>query len=184
MRRHGFTLIEIIVVIGIISLLAVVGLTSYNRVQANARDAKRMGNMQELRSALMLYKTLNGTFPTDFDSDCQGWDASSADSDSDGNFFIDGLAKTTILKSVPRDPLVDQTTDPCAGHNAEGFDYYYYRYIPQTINAAWGCPNKAFIIIGTDMETSDGRHPDSPGWDECTGRDWYEVFDYVVGLYE
>lgn len=186
MKRHAFTLIEIIVVIGLISLLSVVGLTAYNRVQANARDAKRMGDMQELRTALLLYKSLHNTFPTDFDNDCSGWDASSANSDgpADTNFFIDGLAKANILKSVPRDPLVNQTTNPCQGHAGEGYDYYYYRYTAATAsNVSNGCQPRAFIILATDMETSTGRHPDSPGWDECT-RDWHTNFDYVIGMYE
>lgn len=185
MKRHGFTLIEIIVVIVLISLLSIIGVTAYSRVQMNARDSKRMGDLNELRSALLLYKSLHGRFPDSFDTDCAGWDASSADSDSDGNFFIDQLANTTILESVPRDPLVAQATGPCQGHDGEGFDYYYYRYTSATLNPAWGCPNRTFIILGADMETVTGtHHPDSPGWDQCSVRTWYENFDYVIGLYE
>ncbi len=187
MTQKGFTLIELIVVVALIGLLSVIGLTSYSRVQRNARDVKRMGDMKELRSALLLYKSINGRFPDSFDSDCRGWDASSHDSDGDGNFFIDQLATSNILRTVPRDPLIDQTTDACSGHDGEGFNYYYHRYVPP-INPAWGCPNRIFIVFGTDMETSDAPHPDSPGWSECnagsTPRTWYEAFDYVVGIYE
>ncbi len=184
MNKKGFTLIELIVVISIIALLSVIGVTSYQRVQRNARDARRIGDMQELKKALMVYKSIHGSFPTDFDSDCQGWDAASANSDGDGHFFIDGLAKTGIMETIPRDPLIDQTTDPCEGHNGEGRDYYYHRYTAATAAGSNnGCEPRVFIIIATDMESSDGRHPESPGWDECT-RDWHTNFDYVIGVYE
>lgn len=182
MNKRGFTLIELIVVISIIALLSIVGVASYQRVQRNARDAKRIGDMQELKKALLVYKSIHGTFPDTFDNDCQGWDAASADKDGDGNFFIDQLAQTTIMETVPRDPLIDLTTDPCEAHNGEGHDYYYHRYT--SLNPAWNCPNRIFIVIATDMESSDGPHPDSPGWDECTDRSWYDQFDYVIGIYE
>lgn len=182
MKRQAFTLIEIIVVIVIIALLATVGAASYNRVQKSARDAKRIGDMQELKKALLVYKSINGKFPDNADNDCLGWDAASADGNGDGNYFIDNLAKAKIMKSVPRDPLIDQTTDACEAHNGEGHDYYYYRY--NTTNAAWGCPKRVFIVIAADMETSDAPHPQSPGWNECTGHNWYDHFDYVIGMYE
>lgn len=51
----AFTLVELLVVISIISLLASITLTSLGQVKAKARDARRIAQLQEYRTALELY---------------------------------------------------------------------------------------------------------------------------------
>ncbi len=58
----GFTLLELLVVITIIGLLSAVGLASYTRAQARARDAKRQGDLTTLRNALELYYSENNSY--------------------------------------------------------------------------------------------------------------------------
>ncbi len=53
--KRGFTLLELLVVITIIGLLSSVGLASYTRAQARARDAKRQSDLTSLRNALEIY---------------------------------------------------------------------------------------------------------------------------------
>lgn len=54
-NQRGFTLIELLVVIAIIGLLASVVLLALNSARAKARDAKRLGDVRQLVSALELY---------------------------------------------------------------------------------------------------------------------------------
>jgi prepilin-type N-terminal cleavage/methylation domain-containing protein len=62
-KTKGFTLIELLVtvtIIGILSSIAVVGLTS---VREKAQDTSRLSDIRELQLALEVYKSVNGTYP-------------------------------------------------------------------------------------------------------------------------
>ncbi len=62
--KRGFTLIELLVVISIIALLSSVVLSSLNKVQAKARDAQRIQDLQQIQKALILYYDDYGHYPT------------------------------------------------------------------------------------------------------------------------
>ncbi|OGE78207.1 MAG: hypothetical protein A2751_03560 [Candidatus Doudnabacteria bacterium RIFCSPHIGHO2_01_FULL_46_14] len=63
MKRKGFTLVELLVVIAVIGLLASVILVSLNSARVKARDARRKADMYQLGLAIQLYYDANGTFP-------------------------------------------------------------------------------------------------------------------------
>lgn len=56
-RRGGFTLVEVLVVMAIIGLLIAFSTVAYRATKEAARDAKRRGDLQSVRSALELYRT-------------------------------------------------------------------------------------------------------------------------------
>ena len=60
--RFGFTLLELLVVITIIGLLASVGLASYSRAQARARDARRQSDLTTMRNSLEIYYAENNAY--------------------------------------------------------------------------------------------------------------------------
>lgn len=62
-RVFGFTIIELLVVVAIIALLTTVGLVTFTQTNKRARDGKRKADLEQLRSALVLYRTDNGTYP-------------------------------------------------------------------------------------------------------------------------
>lgn len=55
----GFTLVELLVAVGIIGILAAVSLVSINSVRAKGRDARRLQDMKELSKALDTYAISN-----------------------------------------------------------------------------------------------------------------------------
>ncbi|MCX6794108.1 MAG: prepilin-type N-terminal cleavage/methylation domain-containing protein [Candidatus Gottesmanbacteria bacterium] len=61
--RQGFTLIEILVSATIIAVLSVVGVASYTSINKRSRDAKRKSDLEQVRSALEMYRTDNGYYP-------------------------------------------------------------------------------------------------------------------------
>ena len=62
--RQGFTLLEILVVIGIIAVLAGMGAVSYSTAQKKARDAKRKVDLGAIKNAMEQYYMLcNGLYP-------------------------------------------------------------------------------------------------------------------------
>ena len=61
----GFTLIELLVVIAIIGILSSVVLASLSSARAKSRDARRMSDLRQVQTALELYYSDFGRYPTD-----------------------------------------------------------------------------------------------------------------------
>jgi len=91
--KKGFTLMEILVAIAIIAILTAIGIVSYTSINRNARNAKRTSDIEQVRSALELYRAEIGHYPG---------------STYDAVFVSDLLANDgdlqTYLSSVPEDP--------------------------------------------------------------------------------
>ncbi len=60
MKKLGFTLLEILVVIGIIAILVGLGASSYSTAQKKARDAKRKGDLKAIQNAYEQYYSICG----------------------------------------------------------------------------------------------------------------------------
>lgn len=61
--RRAFTLIELLVVIAIISILIALLFPVFSSVMENSRESNSMSNMQQIQSALALYKLDNQKYP-------------------------------------------------------------------------------------------------------------------------
>lgn len=59
-NKKGFTLLELLVVIGIIGVLATIGFSSFSTAQKKARDAKIKGDMQAIQNGLEQYYSTCG----------------------------------------------------------------------------------------------------------------------------
>lgn len=58
---YGFTLIEVLVAATIIAVLTAVAIVSYSSVNKRSRDAKRIADLEQLRSALEFYRSDSAT---------------------------------------------------------------------------------------------------------------------------
>jgi len=63
MKHKGFTFIEILVVITIIAILVMIGAVSYGSINKRSRDARRKSDIEQLRSALEMYRADTGYYP-------------------------------------------------------------------------------------------------------------------------
>ena len=61
--EKGFTLIELMVVVGIISILSVIVYASFGDAKSQSRDKVLMNDLKEVQVALSLYKAQNGKYP-------------------------------------------------------------------------------------------------------------------------
>ena len=116
-KQIGFSLVEIIVVVTIISLLSAVGYSYLSDSRASARDNVRKTEVQQIALALRAYADTHGA-----DVDCNGGikiDGNTTPETIGGSSCPDGVQLLTFLEthfdSVPIDPLGP-------GNN----DHYYY----------------------------------------------------------
>lgn len=64
MKIKGFTVIEVLVVIGIIGILTVIIFPSINNIRAKNRDAEKVADISAIQLGLSLYKNQqNGVYP-------------------------------------------------------------------------------------------------------------------------
>jgi len=90
--KKAFTLIELLVVIAIIGILATVSVISLSNARAKSRDAKRVGDMKQIQTALELFFNDKGRYPN-FDE----WNTGSIFSTSTG-------ATSTYMQVIPTAP--------------------------------------------------------------------------------
>lgn len=64
----AFTLVEIIVVIGIIMLLTTIGTVSYGFVTRRTRNSKRQTDVETIKQALVMYRSDKGHYPQSLES--------------------------------------------------------------------------------------------------------------------
>jgi type IV pilus assembly protein PilA len=104
----GFTLIEVLIVIGILAILAGIVLVAINpaRQFRQANNAERESNVNALLSAVSQYTVDNkGAFPTEIEADVDDIAGASGTDDAD---LCDVLVPRYI-PALPVDPLQAQT---------------------------------------------------------------------------
>ncbi len=111
--KKGFSLIELLVVIGIIASIVGFAAVSYSTVNRKARDTKRKGDMEQIRSALEIYRTDIGYYPN-----------------LGGGSYVDASGLSTSLvpsyiPAIPGDPQLGQAYRYKAT-NRSGNSYYGY----------------------------------------------------------
>ncbi len=66
-KKDGFTLVELIVVIGIIGILATLGMSSYANIQERARTTKAIADMTDIKKALLQLQVDTNQLPQHYD---------------------------------------------------------------------------------------------------------------------
>jgi general secretion pathway protein G len=60
---YGFTMVELLIVVVVLALLTLVSGTMYTATMKTARDGKRKVDLENIRSALEVYRSDNSTYP-------------------------------------------------------------------------------------------------------------------------
>jgi general secretion pathway protein G len=119
--RPGFTLIEILVVIAVISLLAALVAPNVFRHVGTAKDATAKSQVEMLGAALDAYRLDNGRYPTTE----QGLDALWQEPTSDPR--PNNWKGPYLRKAVPKDPWGNAYVYSCPGENSpQGYDLLSY----------------------------------------------------------
>lgn len=115
-QRNGFTLIEILVASVVLAVLASVAIISYSSVTKRSRDSKRRSDLEQMRTALEMYRADYNMYPP---VNVSGWDTAA------------NLA--AYLVTDPYDYMPSIPSDPATGMrysfkatNGSGGNYYGY----------------------------------------------------------
>lgn len=121
MTHQGFTLLELLVTATMIAVLTVIGIVSYSSVNKRSRDVKRKSDVEQIRSALEMFRSDNGYYP---ENGSGNWVNATSLEISAGPALV-----PTYLPSIPTDPQA-QSSPPKAyyykAENLQALNYYGY----------------------------------------------------------
>ena len=105
MKKNGFTFIELLVVVTIIGVIFAAAAVSYTQISRNSRDARRRSDLETIRQALEMCRSLAGVYP------------SAIYSVGGGQVQCSDTNATITLKTTPFDPK------PCTGYDNGQYSY-------------------------------------------------------------
>lgn len=140
-NKHGFTIVELLIVVVIITILAVITVTVFKGVQQRSRDSARAQDIASIKRTLLMYQADHGGVmrTTSYGGNGPGgWNISSSAT------WLSFLG--TTYGTVPADPVNTGLADPGISGNLA---YYYYCYaagsgpLPATPNVRLGYRSEA-----------------------------------------
>jgi len=114
----GFTLVELMVVIAVLGMLSAIVMTVLSDAQRDAKDKRRVADLQQLQKALELYYVDHRSYPKQSEF-------------ANGNVATNPVFQELMapyMKGVPRDPINNDT-------------YFYY------YDGAHQCGNRLYAVI-------------------------------------
>ena len=162
--KKAFTLIELLVVIAIIGILATVSIISLSNARAKSRDAKRVGDMKQIQTALELFFNDNNRYPT-------------VDEFNSGSIFSTSTSGTsTYMQVIPDAPI------PADGGCSSLSGYFYQVGAAGTTYTISYCLGAVVGSLGPGAHCASPAGLDTPGNCACknpideTGLvAWYEA---------
>lgn len=73
-RQQGFTIVELLIVIVVIGILAALVISTYNGIQAKARNSKRESDINSVQTQIEAYFAQTGHYPSYADLSDSTWD--------------------------------------------------------------------------------------------------------------
>lgn len=142
MKKSGFTLIELIIVMAILAVLASIGVSAFTTTQKKSRDSGRKANLKAIATALEYYYNDKGKYPPDDGSG--GMKGCGSDANPfvcPSNTAFQDANDTIYMQIYPTDPVPKQRY---YYHSPATNQYEIYAHIenpedPAIISTSYSC---------------------------------------------
>lgn len=108
-RHHGFTFIELLVVITIIGVIFAAGIVSFSAITTRSRDVRRKADLESIRQSLEVCRSLTGAYPDSTYVYQTGNESASV--------LSCGASGPTMMSKTPTDPKT------CTGYSNGAYAY-------------------------------------------------------------
>ena len=98
--QHGFTLMELLVVMAMIAILAAVMVGNFTQTTLKARDTQRKSDMAQLQRALEAYNSDYGSYPLSAAGTIQGYAWGAPFAGADGTVYMSQLLNDKKQPSI------------------------------------------------------------------------------------
>ena len=138
-KHHGFTIVELIIVIVVIAILGTVGTLVWTSSLKNARDNKIKSDISVLRSAIDKYYADNGEYPKPTGCSHSGFEVATCNSGELAQLLV-----PKYVQEIPKDSKgrhYSYAVDNNTGVSAYGFRVYHdgnrYCKVGHNMPAGW-----------------------------------------------
>ncbi|NCC20499.1 prepilin-type N-terminal cleavage/methylation domain-containing protein [Candidatus Saccharibacteria bacterium] len=169
-KAHGFTIVELLIVIVVIAILAAISIAAYVNIQERARFSAMRGELASINKAIQLYYAENGYYPiTPSGGAGQPCSGSWCGYDqATGDDFVPGLVPAYVA-NLPQLPQSNARSDTYLYRSPDGKDYKLIRYNQTGLSDAEKAAMKDLMTTDCNSTTNDTRWG---YWSSNTSRCW------------
>lgn len=130
-KQHGFTIVELLIVIVVIAILAAITIVAYNGISIRAENTKTIAALKQYSDGIAMYQAVNGQYPI-ASYVCLGAPDSKCGQVTDGASTCVGIGglvsnatfDNTMIATLGKLPQLSAQNMNCGGKMYAGALYY------------------------------------------------------------
>ena len=148
-RERGFTLMELMIVMVIMSILAAIVMGNYATSTKRGRDNRRKSDLKNITTALETYYNDKGAYPTGVSGVINGCSTGDTQPCPWGSQFVDSQG-TLYMVELPQDPIDTFTYYYVSG----GQSYSIYAKLENTLDTGSGVDQAGYATTNCSRTTT------------------------------